>query len=84
MRFLLFFLLLFLIGCASYRGGIAKEFPPKEFCFETQGEWKKVPKQDNPEDPYIGIFDVDKHPDYNHKCFCPPDTLWMNQGCQAP
>ena len=80
MKYIIFFLLLFLIGCTSYEGGLAKEFPPKQFCQDTGGDWRKVPKE--PADPTQGIFDVDQHPDYNHQCICPEELSWTNNGCQ--
>lgn len=80
MKYIILFFILFILGCKPYEGGLVKEFPPQQFCVETGGEWKKIPKQ--PEDSAQGIFDVDKHADYNHKCFCPEQLAWTNTGCK--
>ena len=81
MRWLFLVLCLFLIGCKSYEGGMVEEFPPKDFCEKTDGEWRKVSKQAFPEDITGGIFDVDNHPDYNYKCVCSSGNTWTNTGC---
>jgi len=72
-------LCLFLISCKGYEGGEVEGFPPYEFCMDSGGEWKKVPKGEAHAD--LGIFDVDNHPDYNHQCFCPEGTTWEITGC---
>ena len=62
--------------------GDVEGFTPEQNCLHTLGDWIKVPPDQYPENPVAGVFDPDKHPDYNYRCVCPEGSRWTTIGCQ--